>query len=310
MIKSSLSVLHVAESASENAATVYLATLAPTGRRSMQCMLKLVLRSLSIPGSVESHDWSSLAYADVVRVRAKLMDQGRAPHSVNLALAAMRGTIECAFHLGQVDAERVLRVKAVKRVPVDSGLRGRSLTKEDVHKLLNCCQRDKSAIGVRDAALLAILVTTGIRRAEASALCIEDYDTEACVLRVRRAKGNRERICSVTKAAQKMIAAWLGVRSMESGPLICRINKSGRRIMQHVSTQTIFSIVQTRAQKAGIGELTPHDLRRTFVTRLLSSTGDINLVRNLVGHADVKTTSRYDLRTHDARHYIEQCKLL
>ena len=59
-----------------------------------------------------------------------------------------------------------------------------------------------------------------------------------------------------------------------------------------LSTQAIYTIVKQRAETAGLGKLTPHDLRRTYVTKLLDSAVDINIVRQLVGHRDVKTTAR------------------
>ncbi len=94
------------------------------------------------------------------------------------------------------------------------------------------------------------------------------------------------------------------------GPLYCGIRKGGAVLLRSLSTQSVYDIVQNRAEVAGIGELTPHDLRRTFVTRLLGATGDINLVRELVGHSDVKTTARYELRKHDVRLHIERCEFV
>jgi len=306
MRTSTLRAVNTSEVQKDNPASVYLATLAPTGRRSMYSQLKLALKVLGIRSTVERYHWATLGYAQIVTVRAKLLEQGRSPHSVNLALAALRGTMQCAFHLGLVDADCVLRVKAVRRVAVASGPRGRSLTPVEVRKLLSCGKNDRTPIGIRDTALLAVLVCTGMRRAELCALYIDDYDIARGELVIHRAKGNRERICPLSKGARQLLAPWLSLRGKGTGPMFCRIRKAGTVILQSLSTQSIYDIVQHRAESAGIGTITPHDLRRTFVTTLLSSTGDINLVRGLVGHSDVKTTARYDLRIHDAQKQIEQ----
>lgn len=310
MLNSHLRDFRVAEQSHVNAATIYLSSLAPSGRRSMYFQLKLVLRTLGKRREVAKFDWPTLTYADVIRVRAQLIAEGRSPHSINLALAGIRGVVQCAFHLGQVDADQVLRVKAVRRVPIASTPRGRSLQKVEARKLLRHCHKDRTPIGVRDACLITTLLSTGIRRAEAAALNLEDYDHVNGNLRIRRAKGNRDRFCPLPKGANKEMVKWLENRGRGAGSLFCRVSKSGRVTVTHLSTQTIHDIVRRRAADARIGFLTPHDLRRTFVTHLLLSTGDINLARNLVGHCDVKTTSRYDLRKFDGRKYIEKCQLV
>ena len=300
----------VAEPVRESPVGVYLATLAPTGRRSMRIQLQLALQALRKRKTVEEFDWSRLSYADVIKVRAKLVEEGRSPHSINMALAGIRGTMKCAFHLGQVSAEQVMRIKSIRRLPVDSAPRGRSLSKEQVRKMLLGCRQDTSARGTRDGAMLALLICTGVRRSEASALMLEDYDTQQGIIRTRKAKQNRHRYCPLVRAARVYMAKWCKLRGGEIGPLFCRIGKSDNVIRRPLTGQSIYDIVKARASDVGVGQVTPHDLRRTFVTRLLISTGDINLVRSLVGHSNIETTARYDLRIHNAYHYIEKCRFL
>ena len=54
-----------------------------------------------------------------------------------------------------------------------------------------------------------------------------------------------------------------------------------------------------RAEQLGIQDFSPHDLRRTYATRLLQMGGDINIVRQAMGHASIATTQRYDRRGED-----------
>jgi integrase/recombinase XerD len=63
-----------------------------------------------------------------------------------------------------------------------------------------------------------------------------------------------------------------------------------------MNSQGIYDLLKKRSEQAGIENCSPHDLRRTFVTRLLESGIDINTVRQLAGHTDIQTTARYDLR--------------
>lgn len=58
----------------------------------------------------------------------------------------------------------------------------------------------------------------------------------------------------------------------------------------------VYQILKTRSSQSGVEDFSPHDLRRTFATRLLGAGTDINLVRKAMGHASVLTTQRYDKR--------------
>ncbi len=58
----------------------------------------------------------------------------------------------------------------------------------------------------------------------------------------------------------------------------------------------MYDIVRRLADIAGIDHCTPHDLRRTFVTRLLEVGVDLNTTRQLAGHEQIQTTTRYDRR--------------
>jgi len=60
-------------------------------------------------------------------------------------------------------------------------------------------------------------------------------------------------------------------------------------------------LLKIRAQKAGVKPFTPHDLRRTFVSRLLDLGVDIAIVAKMAGHSNIQTTARYDRRPEEAK---------
>ncbi len=286
-------------------ASVYLATLAPSGRNSMYYQLKSAIRILGSKRSVEGFNWGSLNYADMIRIRAQLLDDQKSVHTVNLCLAALKGVAQCAFHLGIMKAEQLLHIKSVKRVPCRTAPTGRSLNTKELRKLFISCKKDTSIRGVRDTALLAVMLSTGLRRAEIASLNLVDYVDTAGILNVARTKGNKARICPLPTITRHLVTKWLAKRGGDEGALFCRIRKNQKLEFKQMTTQAIYDVVHGRAQQASLGKVRPHDLRRTFVTRLLEANIDINTVRQLVGHSDIKTTSRYDLRTPDAKQIVE-----
>ncbi len=289
-----------------NPASVYLSTLAPSGRRSMRCQLQSLIPLLGGEGVVEDYDWQYLQYVDVVAVRAALLERGGALNSINLSLSAVRGVMQTAFHLGQIDADTLLHIKSVKRIATRSLPKGRSLSDKALKRLIKNCQTDRSMKGLRDSALIATLATTGLRRAEVVALTVDQYARRTGKLTVDQTKHNRERLCPLPGPVRKLMRAWLDQRGNATGALFCPIGKDHQIHNRHLSPQALYDIIGKRAAEIGLGRLTPHDLRRTFITRLLESKVDINTVRELVGHSDIKTTSRYDHRTPKGRDYIER----
>ena len=78
--------------------------------------------------------------------------------------------------------------------------------------------------------------------------------------------------------------------------LFNRIQRNGRVASQPLTTNGLTGILAQLQHDAGIARFTPHDMRRTFITRLLEQGVDINTVRQLAGHSDISTTTRYDYR--------------
>jgi site-specific recombinase XerC len=276
-----------------NAATVYLSTLRPSGRRGMVSRLRKVCKVANL-GDPATVPWDTLRFEHVAAIRTKLQEAGDAPASVNLALSALRGVARAAFNLRLISAEELERIKAVKNIRNERLPRGRALGKGELAALAEACDP-------RDLALLACLYIGGLRRAEVAGLDLADYNQETGELKVR-GKGGKERIVYLRNSGAEAMRRWLALRGLQPAPLFLHVNKAGRVVGKgRITAQAVYSSLKRRARDAGLQSLSPHDLRRSFVGDLLDAGADISTVQRLAGHANISTTARYDRRGEDVK---------
>ncbi|AKL14501.1 TPA: tyrosine-type recombinase/integrase [Kluyvera intermedia] len=280
-----------------NPASVWLDGLAPTGRRSMRSLLNLCAATLRHNATTDSHDWSALRYVHVATLRATLAEQGYAVATLNMVLAALKGVAQTAFNLGQMDADALARIRAVKGVRGDSEATGRALSREEVRLLLDATKAHPCKVRQkRDRALLLTLCGAGLRAGELVTLETRDYDVATRTLTIRQGKGRKKRVVVVSPVVGKALAAWIKARA-GNDCLFCRIHRSGSVTGQPLTTAGLAGILRQLQETAQISPFTPHDLRRTFITRLLEQGADLNIVRQLAGHNDISTTALYDRRS-------------
>lgn len=162
----------------------------------------------------------------------------------------------------------------------------------------------RSAQARCESALLAVLYVCGLRRSEAAALRLSDYESSSGELKVRSGKGNKARIVYAVGGAEDALAGWISYRGEDGGPdgpLFCPVLKSGRVVSRRMNPQTVYDILKRREKEVGARGFSPHDFRRTFVGDLIDETGDLSAAQKLAGHASVDTTARYDCRGERAK---------
>lgn len=279
-----------------NPITLYLENLAPSGRRSIRCALANAADIIGFTGKLETLPWQLIEYQHVALVRNALKQQLKAANTINLTLSALRGVMKACFNLKLISADQLLTINDIKPVRGQRLLSGRSLTNIEVQKLLRACKQDRSPIGKRDHALIALMLATGLRRSEVIALDNNDFNSKTGLLTVQAGKGNKQRQIFLNPDSRQVIRQWRNWRGNSEGKLFNPISKASHVINKTLTGQSVYDIIQHRAEQAQIGELRPHDLRRTFVTQLLEAGVDLNTTRQLAGHSDIQTTARYDLR--------------
>jgi len=139
----------------------------------------------------------------------------------------------------------------------------------------------------RDAAILEMFYSTGMRLAELASLNVEDVDSYSDTVRVI-GKGRKERLLPVGTPAMTAIQRYRQKAGVPSGPLF--LSKLRRRI----TTQAIADVVDKYWKASGMPvHVTPHKLRHSFATHLLNNGADLRSVQELLGHASLSTTQIY-----------------
>jgi len=293
----------------KNPAVVYLSSLSEGSRPTMRTALNTMAAML---GVAEHRDpcgsdvryldvsWSALRYQHTSAMCAQL--QARyAPATATKLLAALRRVLREARRLGQISADDYERATDLGTIRAERQPRGRLVTEAEVVALLRICADDSSPAGARDAAIIALLYGTGLRRAEAVALDLADCTLERGTLIVRGGPRTPSRLVYVPSGTHATMRDWLMVRGAVAGPLFYGVVKGGALMPRRLAAQAMAVICAHRAAEAGIPSLTPHDLRRTFMSGLLDAGIPIAVAQHLAGHADQATTVRYDRRDEDAK---------
>ena len=149
-------------------------------------------------------------------------------------------------------------------------------------------------LGQRDRALLELMYASGLRISEVANLTLSELNLDAGFLRTT-GKGNKERIVPVGKTA----GDWLRRYLAEVRPRLGRDNRARAEVFlstrgRRLSTKTIWYLVKKHARTAGIAKnIKPHTLRHSFATHLLNNGGDLRVIQEMLGHADIATTQIY-----------------
>jgi site-specific recombinase XerD len=174
---------------------------------------------------------------------------------------------------------------------------GRALTLGELMALVASCN-DGTKAGARDAAMLAVVYSCGLRRAEIVGLDLADYADGVLTVRGKR---NKTRTVPIQNGAAVALGDWLAIRGDEPGALFWRIRQNDNMTGERMTTQAVYCIFAARAEAANVKAFSPHDLRRTFAGDLLDAGADISTVQRMMGHANVATTAGYDRRGERAK---------
>ena len=150
---------------------------------------------------------------------------------------------------------------------------------------------ESTPLALRDAAMLELFYSSGLRLAELTQLTIDAVDFAQAEVRVI-GKGAKTRVVPVGKFALAALQKWLDVRQSFTPPEQAHIfvNRTGRPL----TPRAVQLRVGHWAKKLGLGvHVHPHMLRHSFASHLLQSSGDLRAVQEMLGHANISTTQVY-----------------
>lgn len=244
-----------------------------------------------------------ITHSDVLAWREHLLRSRQRAATVALKLSVIRSLFDYLKIAGVVTANPAL-TKLVPPPKPTEDLRGRALTPKEVSHLLAGPDR-RRADGARDYALMLLMLRTSLRVSEACSLkgTAIVWSHGRWTIRVK-VKGGRERTMPLPKDVKEAIDDYLRLDKKRRRSLLCdgdtqfifQPHTNARTLIfdKALSTSMVRYIVKRWGEYSGVGKLSPHDLRRTAITRALDQNLTIRQVQMMSGHKDPKTVMRYD----------------
>ncbi len=229
---------------------------------------------------------------------AVLYDRGGKKSTVGRKLAAVRSFFQFCVRKRWMDDNPAKVVSTPKQdKPVPS-----FLSEEEMQEFLDL-PRTAKPLDKRDKAILELLYATGIRVSELVGICLDDVKYTERLIRIR-GKGKKERLVPFGRMAEESLRSYLRVR-----PLINKghteettlfLNYRGQKLSSRSVERTVDKTIRRSAVRR---KISPHSLRHSFASHLLSRGADLRVIQELLGHESLATTQKY---THlDLKHLLE-----
>ena len=240
---------------------------------------------------------------DILRWRDVLMSKGRKASTVSLKLSIVRSFFEYLRAYGHV-ALNPASTRLVPPPPVQEGLAGRALVSKEARYLFASPDRNKPA-GARDYAIILIMSRMSLRVGEVASLKTSSITwSHGRPIIKFKVKGGRERTLPLPTDVKSAVDDYLKLDRQRRKILntggedawLFQPHTNARTLIYNkpLSTRMIGKIVKKYADYAGLGDLSPHDLRRTAITRALDQGFSIREVQMMSGHRDVRSLMKYD----------------
>lgn len=292
-IKRFLTYLSVEKGFSENTLAAY--------QNDLSQLAAFVEEEASKTGEMPS--WSNFSRQTMLAYQLNLKERNYAATTLARKIAAAKSFFKFMMTEGKITENPTQNVAS----PNVGRLLPKPISLKQVRLLLDQPAKQSTPEAKRDRAMLELLYASGMRVSELISLNLDDIDIEGGFVRCL-GKGNKERMIPIYRQAAIVVDEY----TREARPQIVRrdsekalfLNRRGERLTR----QGFWQILKGYAKAAGLdAEITPHTLRHSFATHMLSGGADLRSVQELLGHANISTTQVYTHLTSDhVRHTYEK----
>jgi len=287
---------------------LYLQQLAASSRQTMRYVLQDAADRLGVDDvAIEEFPWHLLQPGHITALVAALRTDGYAPNTSSLYVNAIRGVMNQAWQQSLITQDQLLKIRAVKAGGGSRLIKGRNLRRTLIRELMDVCAADPRPQGLRDAAIIAILYGSGMRKSESVNMDLRQVNMAERSLQVL-GKGNKELIKFAPAWAFEKLQVWLDFRreQLPEGVsddtfLFNRIRRGSHITRERITKHAIYYIAKQRGKQVGV-DIMPHDFRRSFITRVIEEY-DVSIAQKLAHHANIATTVSYDMRDDNERRY-------
>jgi site-specific recombinase XerD len=216
------------------------------------------------------------------------------PATVNLKLTAIRRLADEAADNGYIDRNDASAIMKVKGTTPHGVRAGNWLTKQQAQALL--LAPDTTTLkGLRDRAILAVMMGGGLRRSEVVKMNFDHIQQRdgRWVIVDMMGKGNHVRTVPVPSWVKLAIDEWTQTAGIISGLVFRAIHKGGYITRESITPQAIRDIVKEHSAAIELPELAAHDLRRTFAKLAHKGGAGLDQIQLSLGHLSIKTTEKY-----------------
>src|SRR6266851_4579059 len=232
--------------------------------------------------------------ATVIAWRESLETRGLGSSSIIIRMSAIRKLASEAADSGLIAPELAAGISRVKSVK-STGIRvGNWLTLRQSQALLSA--PDVATVkGLRDRAILAVLLGCGLRRSEVAALSfahVQQRDGRWCIVDLK-GKHGRIRTMPMPTWVKVAIDAWTSAAGIADGHVYRPVNRADAAAGERLGEKVVWQMLQQYAEAVGAPGIAPHDLRRTCAKLCRAAGGELEQIQLLLGHASVQTTERY-----------------
>src|SRR5579872_5462229 len=232
--------------------------------------------------------------ATVSAWRVSLEGRRLGSSSIIIRMSAIRKLAAEAADNGLLAPELAAGISRVKSAKTQGIRVGNWLSLRQAQALLSA--PDITTVrGLRDRAILAVLLGCGLRRSEVAALTfahLQQRDGRWCIVDLV-GKHGRVRTAPMPTWVKVAIEAWSFPAGVTEGRVFRSVNRADRVTGESLGEKVVWRLIKPYAEVSGVPGIAPHDLRRTCAKLCRAGGGELEQIQLLLGHASVQTTERY-----------------